>query len=193
MILGGGIGGKASEPWILWEGITKAANVIQTQLPGSKATVRLARSNSDSLGTPPLAAVLPDKEKWGTGLRIRSIFWLVLQYAFVAFTAIRLLVSTIATAPSLPSRATPTKNTIDPSASKDHMLDPVQEDDGPRLKGRIQTKKTPIIKMRAWTVVCHLLDLDFRMPWLCGMISMLQWTAMVGPGEVGTTDGMLDK
>ncbi|RDL40410.1 Uncharacterized protein BP5553_00389 [Venustampulla echinocandica] len=192
MILGGGIGGKASEPWMLWEGITKAANVIQTQLPGSKANVRLARSNSDSVCTPPLVVALPDKQKWGIGLRIRSTFWLVLQYAFVTFTAIRLLVATIATAPSLPSRTAPTENATDPSASKEQMFQPAQENE-PRLKGRRQTKKTPIIKMKAWSVVCHLLDVDFRMPWLCGAISMLQWTALVGPAEVGTTDGMLDK
>jgi hypothetical protein len=31
------------------------------------------------------------------------------------------------------------------------------------------------------------------MPWLSATISLLQWGAITGPGEVGNTDGMVDK
>ncbi len=47
MVIGGGIGEKACEPWLLWEGITKTAEAIQAQLPKSNAQVRVKRSNSD--------------------------------------------------------------------------------------------------------------------------------------------------
>jgi hypothetical protein len=64
---------------------------------------------------------------------------------------------------------------------------------GKASAGPSQPSKRPIIKMKLWSCVSSLFDLDFRMPWLYGTISMLQWGALAGPGKLGNTDGMLDK
>jgi hypothetical protein len=191
MIIGNGIGGKASEPWLLWEGITKIAEVVQSQLPRSQANVRLARSNSESLDASitPGESVSP-KKKWNIQWNIQKTFWLALQYAFVAFTAARFLISTLATSSSLPSRIISTK--INSPALHDHLSESGSDSD-PIVSDRIIPGKTPIIEMRVWSAAARLLDFDFRMPWLASMLSILQWIALTGPGQLGNTDGRIDK
>lgn len=56
-----------------------------------------------------------------------------------------------------------------------------------------QTATRPILSMNLWSCVSHLLELDARMPWLSGLLSLLHWATLVGPGEVGNTDGTLDR
>ena len=56
MILGNGIGEKACEPWLLWEGITKMAEVIQAKLPASKAQERINKSIENTSRADPSSA-----------------------------------------------------------------------------------------------------------------------------------------
>lgn len=191
MILGGGIGGKACERWLLWEGITKIAEVVQSQLPKSKARVRHERSNSDLVDPGSLDLTRRSTKGWNAGISLQKTFWLVLQYGFLAFTAIRSLIITLATASSLPSRIAPmTKSTI--SATSQALLENSEALD-PSPRERSLTVKQPILKMKLWSCVSNILDLDIRMPWISGTLSMFQWAALTGPGEIGNTDGMLDK
>ncbi|KAI9048968.1 hypothetical protein LZ554_006817 [Drepanopeziza brunnea f. sp. 'monogermtubi'] len=195
MILGGGIGGKASEPWLLWDGITKIAEVIKTRLPQSKAQVRVQRSNSDLGDSTPLNATANGIELWGIGGSLQKTFWLVLQYGFVVFTAVRFFFITLATASSLPSRIQPSTK-INGSRSANGYDDPdsvkSENSSATALKRQISSKQ-PILTMKIWSCASTLLDLEARMPWLNATMSLLQWAATTGPGEVGNTDGMVDK
>jgi hypothetical protein len=194
MILGSGIGGKASEPWLLWEGITKIAEVIKAQLPKSKAQVRVERSNSDLVDLRPLNLTGGNAKKyWRLGRSIQKTFWLVLEYAFLAFTAVRFLIKTLTSSPSLPSRITPMMKMTGFQDSNDHMGPPDLTKSETISNGRGVPAKQPIMKMKIWSCAATLLDLDVRMPWLSGTASMLQWVAVNGPGELGNTDGMVDK
>lgn len=47
--------------------------------------------------------------------------------------------------------------------------------------------------MKLWSCAAQLTDLNLRMPWLLGFISMLHNGALTGPGKVGETDGVLDR
>jgi hypothetical protein len=68
------------------------------------------------------------------------------------------------------------------------------EAESPRLaRSRASPTKQAILKMKIWSCAAALIDLGVRMPWLSASISMLQWVAVTGPGEVGNTDGVLDK
>jgi len=53
--------------------------------------------------------------------------------------------------------------------------------------------KQPILKMKIWSCIGSLLDVEVRMPWLSASLSMLQWAALTGPGLLGNADGMIDK
>jgi len=193
MILGGGIGGKASEPWLLWEGITKIAEVIQTKLPKNKAQVRVERSNSDLMDSVPLNLTGKRARSWKFGRSLHKTFWLVLQYGYVAFTAIRFFIITLATASSLPSRITPTTKITGSTLANDRM-EPLESTSPATSSATRQIpSKQPIVKMKIWSCASSLLDLDARMPWLNATLSFLQWASLTGPGEVGNTDGMVDK
>lgn len=186
MIVGGGIAGKACEPWLLWEAITKIAEAIQAQLPNSKVQTRLERSNSQPQSIKLPAIVSEKTSKWTASINLEKLFWLVLQYGFLVFTTIRLVITTIANASSLPSR---TSRTI-------RMTNSVHSDrssDESRTLESNDNSKQPIITMKLWSVVSTCVDLEARMPWLRGLISMVQWTMLRGPGEIGNTDGILDK
>lgn len=191
MILGGGIGGKAAEPWLLWEGITKIAEEIKLHLPKSKAQVRVERSNSDLGNLRPLKLTRGNTKSWRIGRSIQKTFWLVLEYAFLAFTAVRFLIKTLISSPSLPSRITMKATGL--KDLKDHTEPPDLTKSETISNGRRVPAKQPIMKMKVWSCAASLLDIDVRMPWLSGTISMLQWVAINGPGELGNTDGMVDK
>ena len=193
MILGGGIGGKASEPWLLWEGITKIAEFLQAQLPKSKAQVRLDRSNSDLVNSIPVAISGKIGKRWRIRRSIQKMFWLALQYVFVAFTAVRFIIISIATSSSLESRITPATIITGLNQSKDQIDPSNSTDTKTASSGRTKPLKQPILKMNIWSCVASLLDLEARMPWLYATISLLQWGAIAGPGELGSTDGMIDK
>lgn len=216
MILGGGIGGKAAEPWLLWEALTKVAETIQAQTPKSKAEVRAKRSNSlsirksqdperlspattdDSEGAASqvtktgLATTGPQKRMVEKNWSFQKTFWLILQYLFVGFTAIRFVVITIVNSSSLPSRiAKQDDSTLSPAAKPiTNTTTTILSDGGRPLAPPF---KVPIIKMKIWSFLSNLLDLDARMPWLSATISMIQWGALIGPGRLANTDGRIDR
>lgn len=194
MIIGGGIGGKASEPWMIWEGITKISEVLQAQLPKSKAQVRVERSNSDVVHSMSKEMTGRNTKGWRIQRSLQNSFWLVLQYCFLAFSAVRFLVITLATSSSLPSRIPPTmKVTSSLAMLKDHMEPPELTNAGDIWNGRTERTKQPIVMMKIWSCAANLLDLDARMPWLSATFSFLQHVALTGPGTLGNTDGMIDK
>jgi hypothetical protein len=192
MIIGGGIGGKASEPWMIWEGITKISEVLQAQLPKSRAQVRVERSNSDVENSMPKEMTGRNTKGWRIQRSLQSSFWLVLQYCFLAFSAVRFLVITLATSSSLPSRIPPTMKVTSSLSLKDHM-EPPSTNAGDIWNGRTDRTKQPIVKMKIWSCAANLLDLGARMPWLSATFSFAQYVALTGPGTLGDTDGMIDK
>lgn len=189
MILGSGIGGKASEPWMLWEGITKVAQLIKTKLPYTKAQKRVdvtmnTNRKETTNGREKLQGIKLSMQKW---------FWLILQYAFTAFTAIRFIIITIATSSSLPPRITPYAALKNPSLDSTQLPESSKFTTSSSLLHEKQYTRQSIITMKIWSCVSNLLDLDLRMPWVGATMSMLQWAALRGPGMAGVTDGPIDK
>jgi hypothetical protein len=204
MILGNGISGKACEGWLLWEGITSIAKVLQTdaakeedhgsddQSPEQSMT-RLERfgllssARSEQTGsTLPLAPSESRRKAWP--MFISGFFWAAVQYMFLASTAVRAMVSALATSPALPSR----------SLSKEPPFveapDQLQQFSTDRpLSTRLLRTKRPVVSMKLWSCIAQLTELSIRMPWLSGSISMLHWGLLAGPGMVGDTDGILDR
>jgi hypothetical protein len=190
MILGNGIGEKACEPWLIWEGITKVAEVIQAKLPGSKAQERVNKSVENATRTEPASAgaVKNISSRWSP----QKAFWMIIQYGFFAFTTVRFIIVTIGTSSSLPSRLPLNKKMSGTGPLVEGVQPPpsnITRSSGDQ-SGPI---KNPMLTMKIWACASNLLDLDIRMPWLTATLSMLQWFAVQGPGELGYTDGMIDK
>jgi hypothetical protein len=190
MILGSGIGEKACEPWLLWEGITKIAEAIQAKLPGSRAQERINKSiENTSRADPSSVGLVRDiRTRWS----LQKAFWMVIQYGFFAFATVRFIIVTIGTSSSLPSRL-PLKKKMPGTGPVVEGLQPPPSNIANSSGNQSGPIKIPMLTMKIWTCASNLLDLDVRMPWLTATLSMLQWFALQGPGEMGYTDGMIDK
>ncbi|KAF2199263.1 hypothetical protein GQ43DRAFT_376663 [Delitschia confertaspora ATCC 74209] len=200
MILGNGISNKACEGWLLYEAITRIAEVLQD---GTKETE--ASSNDTESGQtlnrlerygllagpsddekPPLLNV---RRHEGLSMAFTGMFWLVIQYAFLAFGAIRAVIICLARSSSLPSRSVTGAGGLPPVEAGYQSLPQHPQKPSKRSPGL----KRPIVSMKAWSCASRVVELELRMPWLSGLLSMLHWGVVSGPGRVGDTDGVLDR
>ena len=188
MILGSGIGGRACEPWLLWESITNIAQVVQTQLPKSIAQLRVNKSLENTSVEKPQSGISGkvNSSRWF----LQKNLWLILQYAFLAFSTIRFVIVTVATSYSAPWRL---RSSRLQGPSMAEVVQPPAWTATISRDGQSSPLKQPILSMKVWGCAASLLDLDIRMPWLCATASMLQWFALRGPGALGSTDGIIDK
>lgn len=204
MILGNGISGKACEGWLLWEAIGRIADILQTdpikedKLPSDGGNADEELSRLERFGLLPTQteeqidsttfSFTDNHRRGSTTMSATAIFWLVIQYAFLAYTALRALVLTLTTASSSPSRI---------SEGGPITIDETRESCPTEVESQASTRllafKRPIVSMKLWSCAAQFVELDVRMPWLTGFISMLHCGALFGPGRVGNTDGVLDR
>ncbi|KAJ4374601.1 hypothetical protein N0V86_007471 [Didymella sp. IMI 355093] len=204
MILGNGISGKACEGWLLWEAIGRIADILQTD-PGQDddlssddgaAVEDLSRLERFGLLPSPAeeqsgstsVPVADAKRHRAASMSASGLFWMVTQYAFLAFTALRAFILTIAAASSLPSRAF-AGGPIPMEENHQSLSSEVES----QASTHLLDVKRPIVSMKLWSCAAQFVELDVRMPWLTGFTSMLHCGALFGPGRVGDTDGVLDR
>lgn len=206
MILGNGISGKACEGWLLWEGIMRIAEVLQH--PGAKEEKAksydntleqpLSRLERYGLLGPPVEEqngsaqmLLDDAKRQPTApMTAGGLFWMVIQYMFLAGTALRAAIGVIATSSSLPLRSAIVTGG-QPALETDNR-NPLSGS-GHQAERQLLTSKRPIFSMKLWSCASQLVELETRMPWLSGLISMLHWGALAGPGRLGDMNGVLDR
>ncbi|POS85531.1 hypothetical protein EPUL_004923, partial [Erysiphe pulchra] len=182
-ILGSGIGEKASEPWILWEGITKIAVVAKSQISQTKTQGLMDQSVPSSNNSTCQESFKKGNLNLNVNYSVQKVFWLFLQYSFFVITAIHYLIITYTASSSQACR----------NKSRKKKLSEESHIDDPDLLLTHQVSKKPILDMKLWSCWAILLNLELRMPWLKAMLSMLQWAALTGPGKIGQTDGIIDK
>lgn len=191
MIIQKGIGGKASQPWLIWEGITKITEIVKEKTTKSEGSVD--EQPPDSHGNLSSQSANHPKQKWS----VQRVFWLVLQNAFFAYTAVRFVVVAISSASSLPSRMRSSKRPFSSSAVSGHLPPPPSSHSaksfGSQTSISKQEAKMPMISMKIGPCVANLFNLNTRMPWFCAIISFFQWCCLWGPGKVGDTNGVIDK
>jgi hypothetical protein len=206
MILGNGISGKACEGWLLWEGITRIAEVIQTDGTKEKearsvdadlhpSLSRLERhgllsSPTGEQSAPPKAPLARGGRHERAPMTIAGLFWSAIQYMFLAGFAMRAAIAALATSSSLPPRSVLGASVQSPVEARHQSQLPQA---GSPVVRRSPPPKRPIVSMKLWGCASKLVELDARMPWLSGLISMLHLGALLGPGRVGDTDGVLDR
>lgn len=203
MILGNGISGKACEGWLLWEGITRIAEVLQTdrtkekdrspqQLDSGQPLTRLERfgllPSTDEPNPISKSRTAGKGRRQTASTSLSTLFWTAIQYTFLAFVAARAIFMHLVTSPSLPTRSveseqTPVEGSVIPRMPRTSVTESKRPSD----------IKRPIVSMSLWSCAARLVELDVRMPWLLGFISTLHRGVLVGPGRVGQTDGVLDR
>lgn len=193
MIVHSAILGKASEPWMLWEGIAKSIYAIRPDLRLPKEPVSASPANRlEQFGLLSSAEAVMRKqsgERRGNLDFAVSAFWMATHLTILAWNLIRAFVIALMSAASLPQR--PPRNVMDPvveekvhRAAGGSVADPAAP---------AAVEQRPVISMNIWTCVGQLTNLQERMPWLTGCLSLLQWLAVRGPGQVCRTNSSLDR
>ncbi|KAH8716080.1 hypothetical protein HC256_004863 [Beauveria bassiana] len=164
LIVGNIIAGKASQPWLLYESICIAGRVL-----GEKKTRATQRMVSGRHTPPVNSKGKTERMKWSA----QAIFLTIVHFAVVIFSSARLFITTLVASSSLPLRQTAVGLSNDDQIGK-----PI---------------KVPVLGFKAWQCVGNLIQLDARMPWLSGFLSLVQYQAVHGPGKLVGFNSPLDR
>lgn len=209
MILGNAVSQKVCEPWFLWDAIT---TVIQASQP------RTATPETRNVETKPLPITAASRlEQFGLlsaesqqdgvdGFNLNrrrsnaastasGLFWMAVQYIFLASRALWILAHALATSSSLPSRS---KTWL--AVANSYSPPQAERQEGTSSKSLSEVSSTalsdeqrPIFDMGIWPMISKVIELNVRMPWLSGMLALVHHGAVYGPGKVADTDGAIDR
>ncbi|KAI5928610.1 PXA domain-containing protein [Camillea tinctor] len=185
LIIGNLIAVKVSEPWLIWEGLAMLARLIRRK--SSPETSGVDRENAPRGADAGNVPSSKGSHVWS----IQQAFWSVVQWGFLAVSSIRLIISTILLSQSLPPRSASVF--VRPLDSTGHDRDEKSYNPSVVLETVPSTLKVPIFDFHIWSCASNLLEMEARMPWLCGALSMMQWATLRGPGHVAAYDGILDR
>lgn len=190
MIFHNALCGKLSEPWLLWEGVTKLLYTLRPNCrPPSSAPS--PRNRLDEFGLLSSAGATREHRIRGSSPRTLDpayrAFWSLLQYILLGWMLSRAFVTALMHASSLPVRP---DDALDRNKLKGGNLPMADSEAVPSLP---TDGSLPIVSMGAWACICRLTSLDQRMPWLTSLLSLLQWLSLYGPGQICRANGPLDR
>ncbi|KAL8676928.1 MAG: hypothetical protein Q9186_006605 [Xanthomendoza sp. 1 TL-2023] len=185
-ILGKSIGGRVCEGWFIWTSITKLVDEVKAlskpRTTGEEIEVD-TRSRLEKFGL--LSERGDDTRPTMDGRRstVSKVIWRVLQYGYLAIIGLQFIISGLFAASSEPRRSSWSRK-----AAADSPI--VKTTETPAVVLR------PLLDFKIFSLLSTLLDLSFRMPWLCGSIALLQHHLIQSPLfliRVGAVDGLLDQ
>ncbi|EGX97126.1 PXA domain protein [Cordyceps militaris CM01] len=174
LIVGNLIAGKASQPWLLYESICIAGRVL-----GEKKIRATQRMVSGRHAPPVKAKGNKERIKWSA----QAVFLTMIHFAVMIFTSARLLITTLVASSSLPLRQTAVDFSGGSRATGAHR----------DVNNHGRPTKVPVLDFKVWQCVGNLIQLDSRMPWLSGFLSLLQYQAVHGPGRLVGLNSPLDR
>ncbi|KAI1661710.1 PXA domain-containing protein [Daldinia decipiens] len=185
LVIGNLIINKLSEPWLIWEGL-----IILTRIVRARSTIEASGPGDmePDANLKTIRGIVPPITR-KRSLYIQQFFWTVIQWGFVIVNSIRLMISTIMLSRTLPPRSIPTIRQVDPT-SHDYGEKSYHP---PTSEVGLQPVNVPIADFKLWACVGNLLEIDARMPWMSGTLSMAQWGALRGPGNLAGFNGMIDR
>ncbi|KAI0396928.1 PXA domain-containing protein [Xylariaceae sp. FL0594] len=192
LVIGNLVAAKLSEPWLVWEIIiilTKLGRKKDGSADGDNLSSKEAMAHESNDRLQP---TLSRKRGWS----FQQLFWSVVHWIFLMVGAVRFVFTTLALSPSLPPRAPgagirPTEVAYpDCQGNKEGKNDQV-----PYQGHALSTEPpgVPLIDFHIWRCIGLLLEVEARMPWLQGMLSMIQWLFLRGPGRLAAFNGSIDR
>jgi hypothetical protein len=185
LILGNGIGNKACEGWLLWEGITKVAENLKSR--GTYVPEEMEANTTSRLEQFGLLSERngqTGKHESGSAGSVSEVFWRIIQQCYLTFLAIRfVMVGLVAAWNSRPTQG----GRVIRNSGRDSDTDGEVERASAAL-----TRKRPIVSFAIFSVISSLLDLSSRTPWLVGSVSLLQYHLIRRPVRLGATGGLVD-
>lgn len=220
LLVGNVLARRVAEPWMMYEIVGLVAKIVREKMDGDdddkdpkqlakkrRAAARLLQKQTQS-GGGKLSGKLSGN--WIT-TTAAPVFWSVLKIGFALFASIRFLVTSITLSRSLPLRGIVVTKVKEPAAAeKEKDTATTINKDGGFLDVKLKPSSAsiysvatsvagtdepvvPVLAFSVWATISNIVQLDVRMPWLYGGLSMLQWLAMAGPGRIAALNGPLDR
>jgi len=180
MIVGNLVIEKPSQPWLLWEIL-----IILARLGQEKETPVAERQHSESQQSDRISVAGTQRQP----SILTRLFWSTIQGIFLVFSFGRLLLGIFTLSRSLPPR----------TSSHAHSPRSIRGPNGKSYAASITsevdatTPDVPVLTFAILPCIGNLIEIQGRMPWLAGLLSLLQWAGLNGPGRIANVDGILDR
>ncbi|KAL8714260.1 MAG: hypothetical protein Q9220_001989 [cf. Caloplaca sp. 1 TL-2023] len=189
-ILGNSIGGRVSEGWFIWTSISKLVEAVKAHVnpraTGQEIEVD-TRSRLERFGLLSERGHDDTRPTMTGGRRtaLAEVFWRVIQYGYLTFIGLQLVIVGLFTAWTAPPRSSMSgRMTADSPIAK-----------APEAPATVVLLR-PVLGYKVFSLLSTVLDLSFRMPWLSGSLALLQHHLISSPLvllRVGAVDGLLDQ
>ena len=181
LILGNGVGGKACEAWVIWEGITKLVESVKARVERNATGEEIEANTRSRLEKFGLVSETNGKAhehmKINRSTAASEAFWRILQYGYLAFLVMRFTILGFFAAYTHPSR---------PLTSSPHG-----RDEGARTVAALSTSR-PLLGFRIFSLISLLLDLSHRAPWFVGWLCLVRHHLVRRPLHLGADGGLID-
>lgn len=190
LILGKEVGGRICQGVFFYELITKLTVMMKNrQSPHDTGSTnetpvnrleRFGLLSTDDKPTSPSPA---------SQSQVVASFWKVLQVLYLGYVALRFIATGLFRVASNPGPGSSHGAGVSfPAATPESPKSGVASSPSNTL-----TNKRPILDYRVASMASQLLRVSHRMPWLSGMLALFQYLILAGPGQLGDTDGVLDR
>ncbi|OJD26714.1 hypothetical protein ACJ73_01905 [Blastomyces percursus] len=191
MILGELVGDKASEGPFIWEILTRLITVIKRDGHKDEEAEHGQKSRLERFG------LLVSREDSGRSdssganqSNLSMLLWSILQYCYLTFMTIRFVLVGLFRVASPSSPSLPVSSHRLPFTSSSTPANPTCE---PQPWSRNGSLRRPVLKYRMFGMISQLLDVSGRMPWLGGVLALVQHGMVEGPGKFGDTGQIVDR
>ncbi|KAM7204042.1 PXA domain containing protein [Naviculisporaceae sp. PSN 640] len=187
LIIGNNVANKLSEPWLILELLLVVTRVVE------RRNSPQAGDNGQSKAVSGAGKIqISDPTDSRKGFSAQAIVWSIVHWCFIAISLVRMIFTILVASRSLPRRTSRGLHDHDDGASRHKTgLAPIQD-----AKPSATTSGpvvTPVLAFRCWPAISNLLEMDVRMPWLCGTLAMMQWITTRRPGRMAGADGVIDR
>ncbi|SMR42419.1 unnamed protein product [Zymoseptoria tritici ST99CH_1E4] len=189
MIFHNGICGKACEPWLIWDGLAKLLRSMRSgygQLPDDPPSDLLKRDESGALFPARVGTASGRPSLRGRSEAISQVLWLLVHCTVTFWLYLRVSTIALMQASALPPRTN--RDDRRRMSAKDSFED--VDDDRQAFRS---TERRPIVDMNIWSCGSQISSFEQRMPWLSGLLSLMQWILLHGPGRLCCTNSRLDR
>lgn len=179
---------KLSEPWLILELLLVVTRVIERRKSHQDGENGQPKTVS---GAGKMEIPEPTGSRKGS-FSAQGLVWSIVHWCFLAIWCVRMIFTILIASRSLPRRTSRGLRDHDDGASRHKTgLEPIQS--AKPFATASGPVTTPVLAFRCWPAISNLIELDDRMPWLCGILAMLQWITTRRPGRMAGTDGVFDR
>lgn len=181
LLLGNEISGRICEGWFLWEAITKLLDILENENDREKSRNAEDDVQQDRLKKFGLISTKKEREEQMSQSPVYSWIWTFLSSLSIIYVVLRFTVTGLFRVATTPPVSLSTS--MDPTSRRD---------EAPTSPGYSMAKR-PVVDYRLYSMASQMMNVPQRMPWLTGMLALLQYFLLDGPGKPGGTGGVFDR